>query len=331
MKKFLVPLFFFLFLSCSEDIDLKYAASAQDRVSYCEIENQCVKDISESVCTELGKEITFTECDELGSSLSSSSDNGISSSSSSSATNSSSSYTSSSSSSSSKVNSSSSKTVSSSSNGLISSSSNNELSSSSIENTPSSSSESSQEPLAWSECSIPPYVGKDEPIANLKFISIENNNDRCSITYTLNNSIANATDLNYSGSAVGTNQTLSITATAACNGVTITPNSKTCSKTVTVADYVKFTRTGDPGEKILQSGKTIVDVDEESAHAFGCQARDSTGDPNPFRGETSFILNAVTASVTEDEWWVKTPISDNRMLFESNNLEVGSYRCQIEN
>jgi len=190
----------------------------------------------------------------------------------------------------------------------------------------SSSSSASQPAPTWTGCNIPSYVGRNEPIANLKFISIENNNGRCgAITYKLNGTGSNVTTLNYASNQIGTNQTLNITASTTCSGG-ITLNSKPCSESVTVADYVKFSDTDDT---YLKAGKTIVDVGV-SATLFGCQARDNTESPNPFEGKTSFILDGKTVSVTDNTWWVKTEITGNRMLFESNNENVGSYRCQIE-
>jgi len=175
-------------------------------------------------------------------------------------------------------------------------------------------------------------VGRNEPIANLKFVSIENNNGRCgAITYRLNNTGQGqpVTNLNYSSSSIGTNQTLNITASTTCSGgITLSP--KSCNKTVTVADYVKFLEANI--DTVLKAGKTIVEVGgvPVTANIFGCQARDNSGSPNPFERLTSFILNGITASVTDNSWWVKTAITSNRMLFESNNTGVGSYRCQIE-
>ena len=63
---------------------------------------------------------------------------------------------------------------------------------------------------------------------------------------------------------------------------------------------------------------------------FGCQARDASDSPNPFEGKTSFILDGKTVSTTDNQWWAGTAITSNRMLFESNNANVGSYRCQID-
>jgi len=131
MKKFFVLLCFFLFLSCSnEGFESKIVASAQGRVN-CKISaNQCVENISESVCEEIGEPVNLATCRELNGSsgvdLSSSSDN----SSSSNALNSSSSNT---------LNSSSSGASSSSSSGTVSSSSSYVVSSSSINNSSSSS------------------------------------------------------------------------------------------------------------------------------------------------------------------------------------------------
>ncbi|GBU25518.1 hypothetical protein R83H12_02168 [Fibrobacteria bacterium R8-3-H12] len=111
-----------------------------------------------------------------------------------------------------------------------------------------------------------------------------------------------------------------------------------------MADYVKFSEPNT--DYYIKVGKTVVEVGgvPVTNNKFGCQARDNSNDPspNPFRGMTSFILNgeSVTGSMTvSDGWWIKTAITSNRMLFESNNTEgtfdganatLGSYRCQIE-
>jgi len=327
MKKFFVPLF--LLLSCSNE-EIKpneNAASEQEKRKFCYIEkdDEYINDISESLCNEIGgKGLNYKPYS------SNSGDAGSSSSritSSSSHGSSSSRITSSSSvgagSSDSEDDDSSSSVGTGSSSSVVNLSSSSVSSSSTVS---SSSSESISNP-AWSECNIPQYVGRNEPIANLKFISIENNNGRCgAITYRLGSSSSNATNLNYSSNAIGTSQTLNITASTTCSGG-ITLSSKPCSKSVTVADYVKFSDTDDT---YLKAGKTIVDVSGVSATLFGCQARDNTESPNPFEGKTSFILDGTTVSVTDNPWWVKTEISGNRMLFESNNANVGSYRCQIE-
>jgi len=356
MKKFFVPLFLLLLLSCSsEGFKSDIAASAQKNVNCCvRVDGKYIqKTISENLCTEVGfpiekclDEVNSSSSDEVSSSSRPSSSSQGSSSSrpgSSSSVGSSSSGADSSSSvdddSSSSVGGSSSSSVgavssssvgagSSSSGGAVSSSSGGAVSSSSGGAVSSSSSES-QEPPKWSGCNIPPYVGRNEPIANLKFISIENNNGRCgAITYRLGTSSTNVTALNYTTAQIGTPQNLSITASTTCNGTTLTQQ---CSKSVTVADYAKFSEASK--DVILKSGKTIVDVGGVSADMFGCQARDNSSpdpSPNPFEGKTSFILNGVTVSVTDNQWWVKTTITANRMLFESNNANVGSYRCQIE-
>ncbi|MCL1956007.1 MAG: hypothetical protein FWF63_01670 [Fibromonadales bacterium] len=381
MKKFFVPLFLALLLSCSnEGFKSDIASSAQKDVDcWVIIDNECkFRQISEILCNEIG--VQREQCPEVSSSsdedISSSSRNAGSSSSrnagssssrnagSSSSRNavssssgdevSSSSGDEVSSSSDDEVSSSSDDAVSSSSGGAVSSSSGGATSSSSVVNSSSSVgavsssssgaissssssvvSSSSSEPLpapAWTDCNIPQYVGRNEPIANLKFISIENNNGRCgTITYRLNSTGQGqpATTLNYNNNQIGTNQTLNITASATCSGG-ITLNQKSCSKQVTVADYAKFSEVST--DVILKSGKTVVDVGGVPADMFGCQARDNSTNPspNPFEGKTSFILDGKTVSVTDNTWWVKTAITGNRMLFESNNANVGSYRCQIE-
>jgi len=357
MKKSLVPLFFVLLLSCSsDDFDSEKAASAQKDVP-CTIKvedkDTCVR-ISKKLCLEIGGTtpcpIVNNPSGDSSSSdddVSSSSEDVVSSSSVDDVSSSSSRNSSRSSSSNAVVSSSSADVVSSSSEDVISSSSSvDAVSSSSADAVSSSSSAVNQSsssagasssssseslPPAWSECNIPPTVGRNEPIANLKFISIVNNNGRCSgtITYRLNSASSNATNLNYSSSAIGTTSTLNITASVTCSsGITLSP--KTCSKQVTVADYVKFSEVST--DVFLKSGKTIVDIGGVPANMFGCQARDNSTNPspNPFDGKTSFILDGKTVSVTDDRWWVKTAITGNRMLFESNNANVGSYRCQIE-
>lgn len=346
MKKFLVPLLFVLLFSCSSD-GFKSDIAADTQKRYCKIDDNNVEIISKNLCDKLGgiagspndnvssssdEEISSSSGDYVSSSsrntVSSSSRNTVSSSSGGADSSSSSGGGGSSSSSGDAGSSSSSGGAVSSSSGSTgsSSSSGDEVSSSSTDS-PSSSSEPLPEP-AWIDCNIPQYVGRNEPIANLKFISIENNNGRCgTITYRLNGAGQNVTTLNYSSSAVGTTQTLNITAYTTCSGgITLSP--KSCSKAVTVANYVKFSATND--DTSLQSGKTVVDVGGMTATKFGCQALSSSGSPNPFEGNTSFILDGITVVVTDNPWWVKTAISSNRMLFESNNTGVGSYRCQIE-
>ncbi len=343
MKKFFVPLFFALLFSCStEDFKSEIAASAQKDVDcWVIIENECkFRQISKSLCDEIGipksecpAEVSSSSEEEISSSsrnaASSSSRNAGSSSSRAGSSSSGGSVVSSSSDDEEVSSSSGGGAVSSSSVVNLSSSSGGGVSSSSVVVVSSSSSEPPAEPT-WSECNIPQYVGRNEPIANLKFISIVNNNG-CVITYKLGSSNSNATNLNYGSSAVGTNQTLNITASATCTGgITLSPNPKSCSKTVTVADYVKIIEMRESA--ILKSGRTVVDILEAPAAAtmFGCQARDPSGSENTFQGKTSFILDGDTASVTDNEWWVKIPITNGRMLFESNNQGVGTYRCQIE-
>jgi len=349
MKKFFVPLFLVSLLSCSsEGFKSEIAADAQ-KSDYCMVDGKS-SNISKNLCEEIGgikgspnnvssssgdAAVSSSSGDDVSSSsrntISSSSRNAVSSSSGGTAVSSSSGGVAVSSSSGDVVSSSSSgAAVSSSSIVNPSSSSGGAVSSSSIDS-PSSSSEPLPEP-AWSECSIPQYVGRNEPIANLKFVSIENNNGRCgAITYRLNNTGQGqpVTNLNYSSSSIGTNQTLNITATTTCSGgITLSP--KSCSRVVTVADYVKFLEANK--DTVLKAGKTIVEVGgvPVNANVFGCQALDNSGSPNPFERLTSFILNGITASVTDNPWWVKTAITSNRMLFESNNAGVGSYKCQIE-
>jgi len=366
MKKFLIPLFLALLISCSsEGFKSEIAASAQKDV-WCSIivEDKCIRrQISEVLCKEIGvppcdnvAEVSSSSEEEISSSShntgSSSSRNlGVSSSrnasssaggtlSSSSGGAGSSSSGDALSSSSGDALSSSGGAVSSSSGGAVSSSSGGVVSSSSGTGSSSggavssssssmiSSSSSESPPPAWSECNIPQYVGRNEQIANLKFTSIENNNGRCgAITYRLNSTGQGqpVATLNYNENQIGTNQTLNITASTTCSGTTIT---KTCNKQVTVADYIKFSEANT--DVILKPRRTVVDVGGVSADVFGCQARDNSESPNPFQGKTSFILDGKTASVTDNEWWVKTAITGNRMLFESNNANVGSYRCQIE-
>jgi len=348
MKKFLVPLFLLLLLSCSnEGFESKLAASSQ-KDSFCggirpDDPTYCPK-ISESLCKEIGGTLgkctpvsSSSDVDDVSSSsdaddVSSSSDVvGVSSSSDVSGVGSSSSVVGGDVSSSSDIAGVSSSSdvadVSSSSDvgGSSSSVDVGDVSSSSIDS-PSSSSVSQPAPT-WTECNIPQYVGRNEPIASLKFISIENNNGRCTMTYKLGSSSSNATTLNYSSSAIGTTQNLTITTSATCNGgITLQP--QPCNKMVTVADYLK-TETG--VNFILKPGKTIIEVVGLSGTmVFGCQARDNSGSDQAFGGKTSFILNEVIVSVTDNDWWVKTQINTSRILFESNNENVGDYRCQID-
>ena len=357
MKKFFVPLFLILIFSCSNEgikPDERAAKTQNDVHCYVEHSGDYYEKISETLCEQIGGREGYKPVDVSSSSdeESSSSSRGNRSSSSRTGGSSSDGEINSSSdgeiSSSSRIGGSSSGGVVSSSSGVAGSSSSvgagssssvGAGSSSSIGASSSSSSEavssSSSEALpapAWSECNIPQYVGRNEPIANLKFISIEHNNGRCgTITYRLNSTGQGqpVTTLSYNNNQIGTNQTLNITASTTCSGG-ITLGQKSCSKSITVADYLKFIEAG--ADTVLKAGRTIVEVGgvPVSKNEFGCQARDNSGSPNPFEGKTSFILNGVTASVTDNPWWVKTAITSNRMLFESNNANVGSYRCQIE-
>jgi len=335
MKKSFALLFLLLFLSCSNDgFESQIAASSQKGV-WCYIKEGSCKKISENLCLDIGVVVdngNYEGCNGSNIDVSSSSDENVSSSSDNNVGSSSSKASSSSRASSSSANavSSSSSVGGSSSSDDDSSSSSVVVSSSSIVSVSSSStdsqSSSSSVPLPdpdWSVCTIPSHVGKNEPIANLKFVSIENNNGRCgAITYKQNGTGSNITNLNYNTIGVGT---FNITAYTTCGGTTIQKN---CTGPVTVTNYIKFIESN--ADTVLTSGKTIVEVGGVSADMFGCQARDNSGSPNPFEGKTSFILNEVTVSVTDNPWWVKTPITSNRMLFESNNQGVGSYRCQIE-
>jgi len=334
MKKFLVPLFFFLFLSCSnEDFESKIAASVQKR-SYCNIKNKCVEDISESVCAELGEVINLTRCTELNGNLSSSSDN--SSSSSSSAINSSSSYASSSSSS----------TISSSSNQTVSSSSSGGSSSSSIGNSSSSISSSSSSAISSSssfkfkeECSPFPYdyVSKDKKEYIKDLASLEGDPAECVITYQVR--ATNGVSASISGdsisflSASSTKQVLLIAASAQCGTTTVYKPSD-CKIEVVVAEKFAEAKLCDDEDRHtrLSPGTTTVEVScvkgEGPAKFFGCDSPSG----EVWNADNVYTLNGIPAN----QWghgWADAPIPDDlaknevkRILIDysnSDNKEVG--------
>jgi hypothetical protein len=269
MKKSLVPLFFFLLFSCSnEGFKSEIAASSQKKV-WCQI-NGCHK-ISESLCSEMGGVVVdydYNECESSSSSVddvSSSSDVDVSSSSRIGVSSSSRGSSSSSRGSSSSVvdGGSSSGGDASSSSGGASSSSEDDVSSSSIGDSSSSSSSmnSSSSVVASSSslvspslvgCSPFPYyvlTTKREYIKNL--VSIEGNTVGCGdVTYSVSSTgggpgggniasiTSNGDSISFTNaSASSTVRNLTIRANAQCNGTPLQYKDCPVQVVVVAADY----------------------------------------------------------------------------------------------
>jgi len=348
MKKFLVPLFFALLLSCSsKGFESDIAASAQKEVDCFDAAGEYEK-INQNLCEEIGGSTTRPPSVEVSSSsyeeLSSSSDEEFSSSSeeetgssssrarsssSSRPNSSSSSIAVSGSSSSNSISSSSSIEASSSSDEEIGSSSSVETSSSSVVISISSSSSGDLGPAKLSGCSttsFPYYVARgatnQEDLTNL--ISLEGNPYGCSVTYTLTSgsSYANISSgssfITFTASASSTARSLTIQASLACEeGIpVITPLTRPCPITVVIAERFKKIETcPEPNNPRTQigTGTTTVEItclknDGNPAENFGC---DCPGKDTPT--ETSWNATNVFKinGVNAQQWggcWADAPI-----------------------
>jgi len=246
MKKFFVPLFFFLLFGCTEDFESEKAAYAQKNV-LCMLKDGHCKNISESVCDEVGEPVTsFNKSGCIQDEVSSSS-NGPSISSSS------------------KTGSSSSgnpaNTSSSSSNPVIGSSSSVDGSSSSSVDIGSSS--SLAPPKFKEECSPFPYyyvsTEKKEYIKNLA--SLEGDADGCVITYNVATNASIAGDSISFSSASSTPQTFNIAVSAMCGTEKIS-KSDGCKIEVVVADNYQdsvFCNGNDKPANLTISGTTVFE------------------------------------------------------------------------
>jgi len=165
-------------------------------------------------------------------------------------------------------------------------------------------------PPEWSECSIPKYVLTNEPIADLKFISVINDEeDDCSITYLIGGSPATTLDI-----AAGT-QSLSITASPSCNNLIDT----TCTKNVTaVSEIIIFEIENDVD---MSTGTTYIEV-PDNANVFGC-----TGPED----QISFSIDGIPADDVHNAWWTQISLdiqnNGNRIKFETQEEGL---RCKAE-
>jgi len=307
MKKSLVLLFFFLFLSCSNDsFDSQIAATAQKTV-YCQVEGKgCIK-ISKSLCAEIGgTEKCTTPSDGSSSSeeisdMSSSSGNAVSSSSvgNSSSISSSSNATVKSSSSAGTVSSSSTivDVSSSSSNDSVSSSSSADISSS-----------SSLTPPTLSDCSsFPYYVAKTKKEYIGDLVTLEGNTNGCEkITYTLSGS----SSISITGDSISftsassvpsssSERSLTIKASVSCGGTQ--PLTKDCPIKVVVADKfaeMKSCVSGEADKISIGSGSTIFEVSCVNSSGspvtkIGCDNKQG----NFTHPDDVFTLNNIKATV----------------------------------
>jgi len=308
MKKFLVPLFFLLLISCSSDgFDSQIAASSQKDV-YCLVKDKCVL-ISKSLCSEIG----FENCKPISESSSSGDDEISSSSVDVDVSSSSGEY----------LVSSSSFVVSSSSGGGVGGSSSSiddvgssssvivEVSSSSVLDVSSSSSEvvssSSLAPPTLSECSsFPYYVAKTKKEYIGDLVHVENDFDRCEkVTYELtlpSNSISITDDsdsISFAGVSSSSSRTLNIRASVKCGTQTLTKNCQNIN--VVVAD--KFAEmnscvNGEADKISIGSGTTTVEIKCVNSSGgpvtkIGCDNKQG----NFTHPDDVFTLNNVKATV----------------------------------
>jgi len=332
MKKFFVPLFLVLLFSCSnEGFKSDIAADSQKR-EYCKI-GEYSKEISKTLCEEVGGETGFRPPSEISSSsdedVSSSSGGTISSSSrnntnassssvgalssSSRNTSSSSSHNTASSSSGDDVSSSSDDDdVSSSSGGALSSSSNGAISSSSSVGISSSSSSLPSPSLGDCSTSFPSYVAKAPQKESLSdLVPVENNYDRCVVTYSVSSTGGGSNVASISGDEISftTNgsssgaRTINIAARATCTGFS-TPFTKTCPIQIEViADKFAKIETCDNPRIDVGPGSTVVEITcvKESGPAshFGCDKPAGSSDFGP---SNVFTLNKVKAGPNTTSW-----------------------------
>jgi len=168
---------------------------------------------------------------------------------------------------------------------------------------------------SFSECNMPSYVGKDETIDNLKFISIENDKSCGAITYTIAGTPGSPTKLNLQ---TGT-QTLTITANNTKCGL-----SATCNKpgVTVVANNVRFTELDKDGN-IPATGTTVIVLPDDTADKFGCKGVNNSGTFNYKLNGGNFI-KGTSAQKEGNDWWVVTDIpadaasKGNRFLLDTN-------------
>ncbi|MCL2100130.1 MAG: hypothetical protein FWH22_00250 [Fibromonadales bacterium] len=171
-------------------------------------------------------------------------------------------------------------------------------------------------------CSIPPYIGKDEPLGN--FVSLimdpRDNVERCG-PIVFDASIP----------STGTHN-LSITASVECDGIPSIIQEECSRDDVIVSDYYeKYTTINESKRLDATLGETTTIEVSEVITLFGCGDTDPPYDIKFNNGD--WIKNTLADMESHQIYWVKAAIpanvanDGNRFLLETNQ---GGLRCEAE-